>query len=177
MLLVNKSTHLSGALLAPLLLLAGIGMTPSAQATVRSEVQNASGTCQGALPVFDTQLRKRPLALNNEGADPAFVSCSLPASTYTVAGSAKTGALVVYFSNNTNVGTSVSCTFVDGARVVGNVGFFTKSVAVPSNSFAFIVWDSVPDNGGVPYSAFSNLSCLLQPGTEISLLGRNVDVT
>lgn len=176
MLLVSKSTHLSSALLAPLLLLAGIGMTPSAQAVSVTEGQNASGTCQGALPVFDTQLRKRPLALNNEGTDPAFVSCSLWATNYGQT-TVVTGAIAAYFSNNTNTGSSVTCTFVDGVRVVGGVGFFTKTIAVPSNSFASIVWNSATDNGGVPYGAFSNLSCLLPPGTEISFIFRVIGVT
>ena len=34
------------------------------------------------LPVFDTQIRKRPLAVGNEGAAPAFVTCSLPQGYY-----------------------------------------------------------------------------------------------
>ena len=43
-----------------------------------STVQNAVGNCNGALPGFEGALRKRPLAIANEGTSSAFVSCTLP---------------------------------------------------------------------------------------------------
>jgi hypothetical protein len=39
---------------------------------------NAPAMCHPALLRFDSDVRKRPLAIVNEGTSPAFVTCSLP---------------------------------------------------------------------------------------------------
>lgn len=71
--------------------------------------QNAAGMCQGALPAFDTQIRKRPLAIRNEGTQPAFVSCSLPATNGQMHSSVE-----IIFANSNAAPASVNCTVVTG---------------------------------------------------------------
>ncbi len=54
----------------------GSGYAPQANAV--SMAANATAFCQTALPVFDGNVRKRPLAVTNEGTSNAFISCSIP---------------------------------------------------------------------------------------------------
>src|SRR5687768_17233327 len=54
--------------------LLGVG-TVQAATVERYDYQSAAGVCQGALPAFAGTLRARPLAIGNEGASPAFVTC------------------------------------------------------------------------------------------------------
>ncbi|HST45355.1 MAG TPA: hypothetical protein VLK29_09045, partial [Luteimonas sp.] len=54
-------------------------LAASVAQTARAEEyrQNATGLCQAALPAYDGLIRKRPVAIRNEGDAAAFVSCSL----------------------------------------------------------------------------------------------------
>ncbi|MEO6138716.1 MAG: hypothetical protein ABIP11_08660, partial [Luteimonas sp.] len=81
----------------------------SAVTKQRSFVQNATGACQSALPVFDGQIRKRPLAVQNEGTSAAFVSCSFMDTDRSVNGVTD---VFLYADNNTSSSVTVNCTLV-----------------------------------------------------------------
>src|SRR5690606_12832179 len=101
---MRNSIVTSAALLA-----AGLGMAAPGNAFAEITRQNATGMCQGALPAFDTQIRKRPLAVRNEGTAPAFVSCSLAGTQGEVHESVE-----IVFTNSGATDAVVNCTVVSG---------------------------------------------------------------
>jgi hypothetical protein len=131
----------------------------------RSFVQNATGACQSALPVFDGQIRKRPLAVQNEGTSAAFVSCSFMDTDRSVNGVTD---VYLYADNNTSSPVTVNCTLVTG--ISGDYPqYFPKSILLPANSkLNGFVWSST-DNGGSNFSNKAiNASCQLPVGTGLT---------
>ncbi len=132
---------------------------------MRSFVQNATGACQSALPVFDGQIRKRPLAVQNEGTSAAFVSCSFMDTDRSVNGVTD---VYLYADNNTSSSVTVNCTLVTGVSGLGPQ-YFPKSIVLPANSkLNQFLWTSA-DNGGSNFSSFAiNASCQLPVGTGLT---------
>lgn len=151
--------------LAGMVATCAIGVVCTAQAVDVEFVnhQNATAVCQSALPAFDGLIRKRPLAVQNEGTGTAFVTCSF------IGNNATTRRLSLYFINNSAAAQNVSCTMVDGFDT-GSTNFGTKSVSVVANraNQANIAWDAATDNANVNYSDLVNVSCQLPPGTGIN---------
>lgn len=135
-----------------------------------SDWSNAVDVCQGALPNFEGALRKRPLAIANEGASPSFVSCSL--RTPLSAQENVTG-LIVLFTNRAAAAQAFSCTLVEGvAAPFGSPVFQPKATVLPAGAFGALGWDQHGDNGGDVYE-IPNLNCALPPGVEINVLQVN----
>lgn len=126
--------------------------------------QNATAICQPALPAFDGQIRKRPLAVQNEGTELAFVTCSFIGNDTNT-----TSRVSLYFINNGPAAASVSCTLVSGYDTASN-NFGSKSVSVLANrgGQANIAWTAAADNSGNPLGSLVNVSCSLPPGTGIN---------
>jgi hypothetical protein len=145
-------------------------LSPQASAIERLELTNATGLCQGALPNFETNLRKRPSGvLNISTTTNAFVSCSTTQNFFlTETGSAAVllGALL---TNATAAPVNVSCTMVTGLNYLGfeSPTQYPKTFTVPANSSIEGVWSTEDDNGGEPFPASLNLSCNLPAGIEI----------
>lgn len=142
------------------ILLLGFGLTDFAVAVdaIRQTTTGAVNNCQGALPVFDGKLRKRPLAFANEGDSNAFVTCSvdLPARVSSVLVFALTG------------GKTLTCTGVAGTSAAAT-SFVTKSSSDPQGFLEY----TPAEFGGPPGIFFNNqfsLSCSLQPGVELSFI-------
>jgi hypothetical protein len=156
-----KSIVLSAASVALLAVAA-----PAAQAVEYQ--QNASGTCNGALPIFEQSLRFRPLALANTGSSNAFVSCTSenlfnnPVTLY--------GARI---HNTTGAAVNVSCTLVTGRDNFAKTSI-PKTQAFAAGANAFIIWNTT-DNGGENYEDLPNLSCNLPAGVELEYVA-NVTV-
>lgn len=132
----------------------------------RSFVQNATGACQSALPVFEGQIRKRPLALQNEGAAPAFVSCSLMGTDRSVAGITE---IAVFADNNTAGPVGLNCTLVTGLSKFGAQQFLPETINIAANDRSQFVWTAA-DNGGAPFNNFTvNVSCNLPVGVGLSM--------
>lgn len=152
-------------------LTAGIGLVMAsggaAAATLqRSFVQNATGACQSALPVFDGQIRKRPLAVQNEGTAPAFVSCSFMSTDRSDAGMTE---VYVYADNNTASSVDLTCTLVTGVSGLGPA-FFPKTLTLPANSTINEFLWTAADNGGENFDNYTtNISCNLPVGTGLSI--------
>ena len=157
--------NLSSPLLALAVLTAGVLQSPAALAV---EGSNAVGYCQGALPSFDTEIRKRPLAVRNEGIAHAFVSCSV---AYNAAGGNTTVSVIMV--NRNAVVTAVDCTFVDGlVAEVGAPGFpayYPQSLALLPGEINGIAWEA-DDFDLTSFSPWANLSCALPPGVEIAYI-------
>lgn len=139
---------------------------------------NATGFCNGSLPSFEGALRKRPLAIANQGATPAFVSCSAP-SGYRSAGNRN---FLVTFVNRTTEAVAVNCTLVDGvvdelAALVPMFAppvYYPKSIAVSAGAAGIVVW-SPAGEGVEAFTEYANVNCILPPGVEINLVGADYD--
>jgi hypothetical protein len=127
---------------------------------------NAVDFCQPSLSNLENGVRKRPLAIANEGTITTFVSCSVQQS--------QTGEqidqVLVLFTNRSNTPKSVSCTLVDGVALPfpgQPPKYFAKTFVVAPANFIIGEWDKTDDNGGVPFG-LANLSCALPPETELN---------
>ena len=133
-----------------------------------SRVTLAAGLCQSALPVFDGVVRKRPLAVQNEGTSISFITCGLEGRFGAVESS---GLVAVILSNNSDAPATVNCTLVDGRDSLEDPVYLPKSITLPANlSGAEIVW-TMADNEGANY-IYPALSCSLPPGVGIKALGQ-----
>jgi len=133
------------------------------------ESANATSFCQGALPAFDTEIRKRPLAVRNEGTADAFVSCSIPTNY-----AGPNTSVSVYLVNRSAGTATVDCTFVDGiVTEIGGPGFpvyYPQSIALLAGAAEPLVWEA-SEFELTAFSTIANVSCALPPGTEIALIG------
>lgn len=163
-------------LLFPVALILPLCLAPvgDADAITRQDIQNATGNCQAALPVFDGQIRKRPLALGNEGDAPAFVTCSLMGDYSAPDNSMLVLAVVRNFGAKAS---TIHCTLVAGRELNGAPPplYIPKSQEVSSGSEHVFNWNPANDNGGAPIRGPLNLSCLLPPETVINLTLRAYD--
>ncbi|MGY1458945.1 MULTISPECIES: hypothetical protein [unclassified Luteimonas] len=152
-------------------LVAAAALAPLPAEAIRVVAQ-ATAICQGALPAFETQIRKRPLAVQNEGGTNAFVTCSFnnPGNSN---GSSRVSRFTVYLQNMSSART-VSCTAVNsGAGANGSDALYaTKSIRVLRDEDGSTALDFEPGDfvGGaflLPGDAVS-VSCNLLPGIGIT---------
>lgn len=130
----------------------------------RTYLINAAGNCNGALPAFETALRKRPTAITNEGASPAFVSCSLPGDFQNDG----TELFFMAFTNTNATPVTFNCTYVDGqASGFSGSRFYPKSITLQASGPGFAQW--VPsEEGQTIFRNYANVSCALPPGVELN---------
>lgn len=128
------------------------------------------GVCQAALPAFEGQVRKRPLALQNEGTAIAFVSCAVPQFTAAELNDPDFGVTVT-FVNSSATAATINCTGVSFSYGAGGltIAYIPKSVAVPAgtqiDSPYALKWDEIDTPGAGPYTT---VSCALPPGTGVA---------
>ena len=145
-------------------------LSPEVSAIERLEVTNAAGVCQGALPNFETNLRKRPSGIVNVSTTTnAFVSCSTTQNFFPPEGAGNAEALGIVLTNPTAAPVTVACTMVAGLNYAGFMSpmQFPKSFEIPAGDAFEATWDS-DDNGGDPLPGSLNVSCNLPAGVEIS---------
>lgn len=126
--------------------------------------QNASGTCQGSLPVFENSLRYRPLALANVSSSNVFVTCT----SENRLGNELT-EYAVYVHNTGSATGAVDCNFIPGRDSFAR-DKFPKSVILAPGQQAILVWTAANDNGGQNFRDLGNLSCSLPAGVEIEYI-------
>lgn len=144
-----------------------LGAGIHAPVVMATEASNATGYCQGVLPAADSQIRKRPLALRNEGTATAFVSCSIPVNF-----AGPNFVIDVHVVNRSAVPATVNCTLVDG--VVAEIGetdpgYYPLSVNLVPGGGGLLQWWA-PDFDLGTFTSAANLSCALPPGVEIALI-------
>jgi len=122
---------------------------------------NGSGACQAALPNYEGQIRKRPLAIQNEGDASAFLTCS-PVSLQGNAVHASGHELVLV--NVTATARQVNCTGVSGPQ--SGATYMPKSVAVPGNGSASMNWTEADGVGAMNLETM-NMSCNIPPGIGV----------
>lgn len=160
-------TALAPAMLA--LCAAAVPLAANAEQQPRVINSGPVNHCQAALPVFDGKIRKRPLAVVNEGDGNAFVTCSLttvgprPIST--------SNFIEYYVSYNGPLEQAdITCTLVGGVQDgTGNstpefdtrTGTFTRGA--PPDAFTYIPEQF--NNDIMP--AVVSFQCNLPPGGAI----------
>jgi hypothetical protein len=144
----------------------------TAETVSRTQVQNGTGACQAALPNYEGNIRKRPLAISNEGTSPAFVSCSMKSDDYYAALNEYNG---VQLSNRGSASANVNCTLVAGGTApVATANYYPKSIAVPAGESVVLPWDPAVDNADAPFQNSLNWSCSLPPGVDINVVFTNI---
>lgn len=133
-----------------------------------SDWSSAVDVCQGSLPSFEGALRKRPLAIANEGTSSAFISCSIRAPL----GEEDVNGIIVLFTNRSASTQLFSCTLVDGVALpFPNYPpvYQPKPLLIEAGEMGLLLWAWDVDNGGEPYD-IPNLNCGLPPGVEINVV-------
>jgi hypothetical protein len=165
---IIMNRHMHGSCAAALA--AGIGLAFAASDAMAIEfIQNASGACQSALPVFDGRIRKRPLAIQNEGDAPAFITCSFTGTVVSGVGGRSVERLQLYADNKSSHTVSLTCTLVDSFN--GNAPpptYIIKTINLPPDGGGLLQWDA-SDNGGQNYLLVANVSCNLPVGVGLTL--------
>lgn len=141
--------------------------TASAADLERQVYQNGGSACTGALPTCEGALRKRPLAIVNEGASNAFVTCSLPVeesnASFPTLGYLK-------LQNTGSAAVTIECSLVAGAQWEGSV-VQPKSIPMGANSALLVNWAPAAGATYLPRRTV-NFSCMLPPGTGIAYAGK-----
>jgi len=135
------------------------GKPVEAAGVQRSFASDAVANCQPAMPTFEGNIRKRPMALANEGNTTVFITCGSEHHN------AEGLALEVYFVNRAGSPNAVvQCSLV--------IGFITRGLVLTKASEPIIVgsqgwiqW-TVDDNLGFLLNS-PTLSCALPPGVDI----------
>lgn len=144
-------------------------LAPPAAAEVRTEVILPTENCQPALPAFDGNIRKRPLAMQNEGATTAFVTCSFVGVPNATRSHTEVSVQLI---NTGSAPRQVACTLVDGQNGFTNPAYVPKTTAVAGGATAFLQWTSNTYETNFVYPA---LSCALEPDTGIQYTYRRYD--
>lgn len=156
-------TLLRTCLLSTSVLAIGLASLPvHAELVARTSHFNAPAVCQAARTVYDAQLRKRPLGIQNEGTTDAYVTCALIAED-------NIDAVEVYMSTIDGTENPVTCTLVSNYNL-GDNEFITKTVETVDGDFSgtvFLPEDFIDQEETFPTS-FLSLSCNLGPGTGLN---------
>lgn len=137
---------------------------------------NASGPtarCQGALPVFETAIRKRPLAVQNESTSAAFITCSFE---FDALDAIDNTALLLdtYFSTpGSTAPVNLTCTAISGFQG-GTNEFVSMTTTInnptpppPGEFDGNLFWTDSDFAGGLG-SGLISISCSLPPGVGIN---------
>lgn len=143
---------------------AGFPIAAGAATKLMIDFANAPSICQGALPAHEGALRKRPLAVQNDGGVDAFVTCAWSTEDFPVRLHVQAGASGGQAAN-------LACTLVSGTEGNDFVRLSTKSIELPaSRARQELTWR--PEDFGNPAgsefpNAFLGLTCKLPPATDI----------
>ena len=139
-------------------LLIGLAHPVQALDVLSTSGSGPAGNCQPALPVYEGLVRKRPLAVVNEGAENAYVTCALTTEEVSL----NVQSFGTRVSNGSDAALTVSCTAVVGDELA-TTSYIPKSI------------DLAPGAAGQPdlvrrrcrrpaQSKSIAMSCLLPPG-------------
>ena len=145
----------------------GCAFQASAVEQERVDLRSAVGLCSGTTSVGGSNLRYRPMSIDNIGTTDQFVSCALNADPL----SRGSSNITVRVSNESATAATVNCVLIDGYRA-GATTFatFTNKSAdlAAAGGTAFITW--VPaDITPAPAEIFvPQVQCVLPGGTSLN---------
>jgi len=141
----------------------------------RYDYQGAAASCEAALPMYEANLRSRPLGLSNSGTATSFVTCNIMGSDPT--GQRGAYQVQVNVANNNTTSKQVACTLVVVYRMSGETvdktAYRTKTATLASNGGGFISWvptDLTGTSGG-PEISKSGVTCTLPGKTTLQYTG------
>ncbi len=139
----------------------------NAASQIRNKYYQAASSCQGALPVYESLLRKRPLAVANEGSSATFVTCGLEMEMAGEVGYPPGSQMVyVVLTNRSTAPVTVNCMLVEGYGGFAD-SYHPKSIQLqPGEMTDTFAW-SYTENAG-KYFLWPSISCNLPPGVEIN---------
>ena len=160
---MNRYTMLLGGVVAASGLL---GLPVSAATITKYGSMAAAGACQGALPNYEGSIRKRPLAVTNEGTSSAFVTCG--ATNYSGGAADSVNQVGIVVTNRSSASAAISCTMVDGVidATLGFANYYPLTTTVASGDFTEIDWDGT-------YQYAQSVSCNVPPNWEINRMFTN----
>jgi hypothetical protein len=146
-------------------------LVPATAAAVDEQMEtaaNATANCQGALPNLEGSIRKRPLAVQNEGTANAFVTCSF-SSEYDVDDRRQVSYFGAWMINKSTTPKTVSCTGVAGYDSYDGNVYVSRTITLPANGTTQgeMFFEPV-DNGGQGYYPLVSMSCSIPPGVGIN---------
>jgi hypothetical protein len=144
-----------------------LAAAPSSQAIdlLATDGSGPVGNCQPALPAYEGQIRKRPLAMVNESTTPAFVTCAITTNEVSL-------NIQSFSTRVTNQGATpatVTCTAVVGDETdAGGAQYVPRTIELAAGARGVLNWTGA-DTGGVLLNADSiALSCQLPPGVALN---------
>lgn len=140
-------------------------ISANAVETDHSNTSGPAANCQSALPVFDTVIRKRPLAVQNEGTTASFITCSFVVDAGNAIGNAPV-LLDTYFSNNTAAPVNLTCTAVSGFQT-GTNEFVSQTIEIAPGEQGNPFWADTDFDSGLG-SGLISISCNLPAGVGIN---------
>lgn len=141
-----------------------IGLSPQADAldVLRTNGTGPVGNCQAALPAFEGQTRKRPLAVVNESTGTAFVTCAFTTEEVSL----NVQGFSTRVSNLSSVEATINCTAVVGDELQ-DVDYIAKSITLAPGADGTLSWNTL-DNSGVLFVKSVALSCALPSFTGLN---------
>jgi len=165
---VSRSSKLTFAGILSVFSIAAIGAADAATVG-RFFFQNAGSACTGARPTYEGALRKRPLAIANEGDVPAFVTCSPTAD----ANGANGKSALTFATNHGTTAIELNCTLVNGNELDSALYTPQTKILQPGEA-AGIGWTPTLPATTFPKPGLG-ISCTLPPNVELSFFGYTVD--
>ena len=123
---------------------------------------NAGAACLSALPRFDRDVRKRPLAVVNEGTASAFVTCNYTVDEQAFDAQGGVERFDITAKNQGNVENIVRCAAVIGVDD-GQALYIVKSVSVPAGARRKLEWHAEDYGLQGGWEGPVNMSCMLPP--------------
>jgi hypothetical protein len=145
-------------------LLVGVSHQASALDLLSTTGTGAVGNCQAALPAYEGDVRKRPLALVNEGAAPVFVTCALAGEEVSL----NVQSFATRISNASAAAVDVTCTAVVGDEAA-TAAYIPKTISLAPGTVGDLTWTGA-DVGGLLTSKSIAFNCQLPP---MAALNRN----
>jgi hypothetical protein len=120
------------------------------------------GNCQAALPAYEGQTRKRPLAVINESPNTAFVTCAFTTEEVSI----NVQSFSTRVSNLSDVPATVNCTGVIGDELE-DADYIAKSITLAPGADGTLSWGTA-DNGGLLFAKSVAISCALPSFTGLN---------
>lgn len=131
-----------------------------------TNVTNATAHCQPATAVADGGIRKRPLAVQNEGTSTVGVTCSFELDVSD--GIFALGPLDIWLYNGDTTAKTVTCTGVSGYQT-GTNEYVAKSVTIDPGEQGSVSWTLSDFPGGSwASSLLISANCQLPPKVGIN---------
>lgn len=141
-----------------------LGMSQQAQALdlLSTTGSGPVGNCQPALPAYEALIRKRPLAIENEGDQHAYVTCAMQNEEVSL----NVQNFSTRLSNSSDASVTVTCTAVIGDELA-SATYLPKSITLAPGTVGNITWSGA-DAGGLLNSRSIAMSCHLPPSVGLN---------